>query len=159
MFTFDFICQTGWKTTFWKWPLLNPICIIQLGQCLMPWQDILPCLPDLVLCAPSWCPWTWGPLAAPPSGPPRARGPSCQGSEKVKLSGKLFLKIKTRVHKLRFKIKWKNGGQIHETWHIHTDGYFQTNFSFLHFLSKFQLPHLTNIHAELLYWFLEWHWR
>ena len=61
--------------------------------------------------------------------------------------------------KLRFKIKWKNGGQIHETWHIHTDGYFQTNFSFLHFLSKFQLPHLTNIHAELLYWFLEWHWR
>ena len=60
---------------------------------------------------------------------------------------------------LRFKIKWKNGGQIHETWHIHTDGYFQTNFSFLHFSSKFQLPHLTNIHAELLYWFLEQHWK
>ena len=60
---------------------------------------------------------------------------------------------------LRFKIKWKNGGHSHETWHIHTDGYFQTTFSFLHFSSKFQLPHLTNIHAELLYWFLEWHWR
>ena len=77
-----------------------------------------------------------------------------------------FAKISTAIphqsvmyHKLRFKIKWKNGGQIHETWHIHTDGYFQTIFSFLHFSSKFQLPHLTNIHAELLYWFLEWHWR
>ena len=63
------------------------------------------------------------------------------------------------LHILRFKIKWKYGGQIHETWHIHTDGFFQTIFSFLHFLSKFQLPYLTNIHAELLYWFLEWHWR
>ena len=59
----------------------------------------------------------------------------------------------------RFKIKWKNSGHIHETWHIHTEGYFQTNLSFLLFSSKFQLPHLTNIHDELLYWFLEWHWR
>ena len=38
---------------------------------------------------------------------------------------------------MRFNIKWKNGGQIHETWHIHKDGYFQTNFSFLQFSSKF----------------------
>ena len=33
MFTFDFRCQTGWKTTLWKWPLLNRICTIQLGEC------------------------------------------------------------------------------------------------------------------------------
>ena len=59
---------------------------------------------------------------------------------------------------LRFKIKWKFGGQIHKTWHIHTDGYFQTFFSFLLFSSKFQLPHLTHIHAELLYWFFNKTW-
>ena len=35
MFTFDFLCQTGWKTTLWKWPLLNRICTIQLGECHM----------------------------------------------------------------------------------------------------------------------------
>ena len=62
-----------------------------------------------------------------------------------------------QLHKLRFKIKWKYGGQINETWHIHTEGHFRTNFSFLNFSSKFQLPHLTNIHTQLLYWFLEWH--
>ena len=70
-------------------------------------------------------------------------------------SKKLQLKITKALVllTLRFKIKWKNGGQIHETWHIHTDGFFQTNFSFLYFSSKFQLPHLANIHAKLLYWF------
>ena len=39
MFTFEFRCQTGWKTTFWKWPLLNSICVIQLGQCLRRKKD------------------------------------------------------------------------------------------------------------------------
>ena len=31
MFTFDFRHQAGWKPKFWKWPLLNRICVIQLG--------------------------------------------------------------------------------------------------------------------------------
>ena len=33
MFTFYFRHQNGWKTTFWKWPLLNSIWVIQLGRC------------------------------------------------------------------------------------------------------------------------------
>ena len=41
MFTFDFRRQTGWKTTFWKLPLLNNICVIQLGQChIYPYTPI-----------------------------------------------------------------------------------------------------------------------
>ena len=36
MFTFDFRRQIGFKNTFWKWLLLNSICVIQLGQCLKP---------------------------------------------------------------------------------------------------------------------------
>ena len=50
-------------------------------------------------------------------------------------SGYIILQVTQLLHwqvqgftlskpKLRFKIKWKYGGQIHKTWHIHTDGNF-----------------------------------
>ena len=42
MFRFNFRPPTGWKPTFWKWPLLNSICVIQLGQCHIPIPILIP---------------------------------------------------------------------------------------------------------------------